>query len=111
MRSRYTAFVVGNPEYLYKTTHPDNEQVKEFPKEQYLQETLLYCRQVEFLGLTVKQVWPADDQGIARVMFNARYRLTGEEDQFTELSQFVQLDGRWVYLAGVEDPPEAPEQA
>ncbi|HWI66219.1 MAG TPA: YchJ family metal-binding protein [Symbiobacteriaceae bacterium] len=103
MRSRYTAYVTGNTAHLFRTTHPDNDQVQGTDPEQFHRETLQFCKAVEFTGLTVSQVWPEDEQGVARVRFTAAYRGAAKEEAFTELSDFVRLDGRWVYLHGKEE--------
>ncbi len=101
MRSRYTAYVTGAVDYLYRTTHPDNPAVKGVDPARFARETLAYCRQAEFTRLTVRQNWPPDGAGVARVLFTAHYRTGGEADAFTELSDFVQDDqGRWLYHSG-----------
>lgn len=103
IRSRYTAYAIGNVEYLYKTTHPTNEAVAGKSPEAYKQETLAYCQKVDFTGLTVLESSPADEQGISRGVLTAKFKVTGQpEDAFTERSEFVELDGRLVYLRGTE---------
>jgi SEC-C motif-containing protein len=101
MRSRYSAYVTGNVVHLWRTTHPANEAVQGLSPEAFNRRTLAYCRQVEFLGLTVHQTWPPDAQGVARVSFTARYRSGGREGAFGEVSEFVRLEPGWVYLRGV----------
>lgn len=103
MRSRYTAFVAGNAAYLYRTTHPEHESVKGIERDAFIQDTVDYCRTVDFTGLEVLQVLPPDEQGVARVKFRAGYRVGGVEDAIEELSEFVQVDGRWVYLSGDQE--------
>jgi SEC-C motif-containing protein len=105
MRSRYTAYVVGNAAYLYETTHPDNEAVKGVDRDQFIRETQAYCKIMDFTGLTVHQTWPEDEKGIARVEFTAHFEAQGQQDSFKELSDFVRLNGRWIYLSGYS--PEA----
>lgn len=101
MRSRFTAYVTGNAAYVYDTTHPENEAIKETSREQFLLETKEYCRRVEFTGLTVHEATGPDEQGVAHVKFTARYQAAGKEDSFSEDSTFVRLNGRWVYRDGV----------
>jgi len=106
MRSRYTAYVVGNTTHLYRTTHPDNDQVKGIPKEQFDRETLHFSKAVDFTKLSIKQVFPEDEQGVARVLFTTEYTAGDKQETFTELSDFVRLDGRWIYLNGKESAHE-----
>lgn len=103
MRSRYTGFVTGAVEHLWRTSHPGNEQLQGIDFERFKQETLNYCRQVDFAGLTIHQTWPEDEQGVAKVKFTAAYTLNGKADSMTELSSFVRHNGNWVYLKGDEE--------
>lgn len=100
MRSRYTAYAVGNAAHLFRTAHPEHESVKGLNPARFTRETLEYCRRMEFTGLIVHEAQPEDDAGVARVRFTARYRAGGKEDSFTELSDFVRHEGRWVYRSG-----------
>jgi SEC-C motif-containing protein len=102
MRSRYTAYVVGHAQHLYRTTHPDHESVRDVPRERYIRETEEYCKQIEFVGLTIHATWEPDEDGIAQVEFTADYILDGEASSFSERSSFVQVADRWVYLNGRE---------
>lgn len=103
IRSRYTAYAIGDVNYLYRTTHPENEALVGKTEEEYKRETLLYCQRVDFIGLMIHHTEPEDDQGIARGTLTAWYRIVGQpEDSFTERSEFVRADGRLVYLSGTE---------
>ena len=92
MRSRYTAFVLGNTEYLLATWHPDTRPGHLDPQE---------FGQRRWLGLKVKAVSrgaAADDYG--EVEFVARWKVAGRAQRLHERSRFVRIDGRWVYLDG-----------
>lgn len=103
IRSRYSAYVVGNVDYLYRTTHPSNEALDGKTAEAYKNETLLYCQKVDFTGLTIHNIEPEDEKGIARGTLTAQYKVAGqEEDSFTERSEFIRVDGRLLYLNGTE---------
>lgn len=102
MRSRYTAYVVGAVDHLYRTAHPTSDQIAGVDPEQFKKETGAYCQALTFTGLTIHQTWPADEQGVARVKFTAAYTLQNEPGAMTELSEFVRLNDRWVYLRGEE---------
>lgn len=102
MRSRFSGYVVGDAQHLYRTTHPDNPAVKEVPRERYVEETIDYCKEVEFVKLTIQGTWEPDEDGVAMVEFTAEYIVDGGAGAFTERSNFVQLADRWVYHSGRE---------
>ncbi|MEE9963456.1 MAG: YchJ family protein [Propionicimonas sp.] len=86
MRSRYSAFALGDAAYLEETWHPDTR-----PRTVELGDGL------EWLSLQI--VYAGDDE----VEFVARFRGPGGRGFVRERSKFVQYDGRWVYLAPAED--------
>ena len=88
MRSRYTAFVLEDAEYLKATWH-----VSERP------EQLDFDPASKWLGLTVKDAKSTGDDK-AEVEFVARYRVGGRAVRLHERSRFVREDGRWYYVDG-----------
>lgn len=87
MRSRYTAFVLGDSEYLLSTWHPDTR-----PKELGLDGS------PDWVSL---QVLSANDRGdLGQVHFRAVYLLAPGWGYLEEESDFRKLDERWFYLAG-----------
>ncbi|HPF72595.1 MAG: YchJ family metal-binding protein [Lysobacteraceae bacterium] len=88
MRSRYSAYVLGNAEYLMTTWHPSTR-----PESLDVDEPGL-----KWLGLDVKPHWN-DGPDRAGVEFVARYRVGGgKAGRLHERSRFVREDGRWFYL-------------
>ena len=89
MRSRYTAFVLGRPEYLIATWHPSHRQAD-----------LQLDPGIKWLGLEVR--WQKQqDATHAEVEFVARQRdRSGRAVRLHELSRFVLEDGRWFYVDG-----------
>ncbi|NKX88390.1 YchJ family protein [Nocardia coubleae] len=91
MRSRYTAYVVGDTDYLLRSWHPDTR-----PKDLELDPDQRWL----FLEIVrTERGGPFDDNGT--VEFIAHYRLDGTRDSMHEVSTFVRVDGAWVYLDGV----------
>ena len=90
MRSRYTAYVLGDRAYLAQTWHPD-----------HFDPALSIEPDTKWLGLDVKQ-HAQQDADHATVEFVARYRLGGRGHRLHELSRFVREGGRWLYLDGVD---------
>lgn len=90
MRSRYSAFVEGDEDYLLATWHPDTRpsRVRLDPAQRWL-------------GLSIKSTesgQEADDTGT--VEFVARYKVQGRGHRLHEVSRFEKIDGRWYYLKG-----------
>ncbi len=93
MRSRYSAFVLGDADYLRATWHPDTR-----PAELGLDAP--GAPRTAWLGLSVKQ-HRATGPDTAEVEFVARYRVGGGSAvRLHESSRFACLDGRWLYVDG-----------
>lgn len=91
MRSRYSAFAVGDPAYLLATWHPSTR-----PR------TLDLDPAVRWTGLDVL----AGSGGTllaaeGTVEFRAHHLVDGSAGVQHERSRFVREDGRWRYLDGV----------
>ena len=88
MRSRYSAFVLEDADYLLATWHPAHR-----PPE------LTFEPGLKWLGLEVKDHRVVDATH-AEVEFVARSRQAGRAHRLHERSRFVCEDGRWFYLDG-----------
>ena len=88
MRSRYSAFVREQADYLLATWHPSTRPA-----------SLDFDAGAKWLGLEVRQhqVTGADT---AEVAFVARYRVQGQAVRLHERSRFVCEAGRWFYVDG-----------
>ncbi len=90
MRSRYSAFAVGDPAYLLATWHPSTRPP-----------TLELDPSVRWTDL---DVLATTDGGLlahdGTVEFRAWYRHGGETGSQHEKSRFVREDGTWRYLDG-----------
>lgn len=90
MRSRYSAFVTMNVDYLLASWHPQTRpsRVRLDPGQRWL-------------GLQIKAVTaggPGDSVGT--VEFVARYKIAGSGHRLHELSRFQRIGERWFYLDG-----------
>ena len=87
MRSRYSAYVLGQINYLLATWHPSSAPgALELPP-------------IKWLGLDVRHTEMEGDAGI--VEFVARHRdSSGRAQRLHETSRFVRQDGRWFYIDG-----------
>lgn len=90
MRSRYSAFVVLDPEYLLQTWH-----VSARPDAMDLDADMEW-RRLDILSTTGGG--PLDTAGT--VEFAAHYRADGERGVQRELSRFVRENKRWYYVDG-----------
>lgn len=90
MRSRYSAYVLGQETYLHDTWHPATRPVSL---------GLDASPRPQWLGLTVKSHLPLDERH-ATVEFVARYKLNGRAFRLHETSRFERVEGRWVYVDG-----------
>ncbi|MDQ2994588.1 MAG: YchJ family protein [Pseudomonadota bacterium] len=91
MRSRYSAFAIGNLTYLQQTMAG---RAKEHAPEN-LDDTV-------WLGLDVQQSY-ADKSNPNRafVEFRALYNHEGKVGILYELSEFMRIDGHWYYVDGI----------
>lgn len=90
MRSRYSAFVLLNRQYLLRTWHPDTA-----PAALDLDPELQW-RRLDIISTT--RGGPLDTVG--SVEFKAWFRQAGDRGIHHEVSRFVREDGRWFYLDG-----------
>ncbi|PWF43378.1 YchJ family protein [Massilia glaciei] len=103
MRSRYTAYTLGDEDYLRATWHPST-----CPPPPIIDR----AEAVKWLGLEVesalrlrqRKVNLPDSPGRDSVEFVARYKINGRAHRLHELSLFVRegegARARWLYLEG-----------
>jgi SEC-C motif domain protein len=98
MRSRFSAFAIGNVEYLLFTRH---SSTKMFDSRDDLQKSL---ESTEWCSLQVLSANQTDQTG--EVEFVAFYREANNGyGQIHERSQFKQEGDQWFYVDGVHLPP------
>ncbi|MFQ4149092.1 YchJ family metal-binding protein [Arthrobacter sp. LAPM80] len=95
MRSRFTAFALGDAAYLLATWHPETRPgaLELDPDQQWFM--------LEILGTKDGGVF--DTEGI--VSFRAHYRSAANRklrDALTETSSFVRQGRQWLYVAALE---------
>ena len=93
MRSRYSAFAVGDAGYLLRSWHSRTRPAR-----------LRLDPDTRWTGLEILET---DRGGLfdtaGTVAFRARYREAGRAGSLTERSRFVREGGRWVYLDAQPD--------
>lgn len=92
MRSRYTAYVLRDEDYLRRTWHPSTRPARlDLENDDALWESLTVVR--------CRQGSGTDREG--EVEFTARYRHRGRLHRLHEVSRFVRENGVWYYLDGI----------
>lgn len=91
MRSRYTAFAVGDADHLLRSWHPSTR-----PRRVDLDPDVRWLR----LMIVAKDAGgPFDAEGT--VTFEAIHRDAGARGVLRERSRFVREDGHWYYVDGI----------
>lgn len=106
MRSRYTAFVRGDLDYLDRTLAP--EKRADVDRRQVERS----ARDAQAAGLDVRAIeggGPDDQDGT--VEYLARFRIRDQNHVHHELATFRREDGAWVYVDGKMNPNSGPRQA
>jgi SEC-C motif-containing protein len=99
MRSRYSAFAMGNGEYILATQAPT-------VRSQSAADLSAWARGLKWLGLRVLRVErgsPTDARGT--VEFEARFEDGGQVVTQREVSRFDKVEGRWRYIGGRQVKP------
>jgi SEC-C motif-containing protein len=86
MRSRYSAYTLGNPAYLQRTWHPTTR-----PKE-------IIQQPCKWVGLSI--ISYHQEELCATVEFVARFKVNGRAEKLHETSRFVFENKQWFYVDG-----------
>ena len=100
MRSRYSAYVKTQIDYIYETTHAD--QRSKFNR----QESLAWSRNTEWQSLEILRTENGgenDESGV--VEFIARYREKDKAVKHHEVADFARVEGRWYFVDGHAPKP------
>lgn len=92
MRSRYSAFSLGNEAYLLESWHPSTRPTNLSLSQQ---------GPLKWIGLKILSTHlggKKDNEGT--VEFIARYKVNGKAERLHEVSRFRRESDRWYYLDG-----------
>ena len=92
MRSRYSAYVLGDEAYLLRSWH-----VSTCPAQLGLQKETVDWLKLEVLAKN--DGGPLDEHGT--VEFIASYRIENKKQRIHEVSRFVKQNNQWFYVDGV----------
>lgn len=90
MRSRYSAYAVGDLNYVFRTWHPRTRPDDVLPS------TGVTWRGLEIIDAV--DGGPEDDEGV--VEFIAHFETDAGQDALHERSRFARRANRWMYLDG-----------
>ncbi|WP_461208710.1 YchJ family protein [Desulfocurvus sp. DL9XJH121] len=95
MRSRYSAYALGNIDYVESTLAPAQRRKFDYEGAKHWSESATWQ------GLTVHETQDggeADETGV--VEFTAAFELSGTAQEHHEVAKFSRQDGAWVYAGG-----------
>jgi SEC-C motif-containing protein len=95
MRSRYSAFHVGELDYIYNTHHHSTRN------ELDMESVKTWALESDWLGLEIlgtEKGQASDSEG--KVEFNCLFNFQGKNQSHHELSTFKKEDGKWYFVDG-----------
>lgn len=96
MRSRYSAYVMQEADYLVETTHPDK-------RSKNLKEEILHSFQSTiYTNLTIHSTFQGGpDDKTGKVLFEAAFSTGGQKHTHKEHSRFKRFKTKWCYYDGI----------
>ncbi|MDM8529423.1 YchJ family metal-binding protein [Anaerolineales bacterium HSG24] len=112
MRSRYTAYIIGDMNYIIETTHP-NGPLYRSDRVAWLTELRFFCQRTQFVRLDIldvtEEATAEDNSGQAWVTFRATLTQQKQDASFTERSLFKRHHNMWKYFSGEHLEDGVPE--
>jgi SEC-C motif-containing protein len=99
VRARYSAFALGEIEFLFRTLDVDHADRVKHTREQVLAALRAASASFKYMGLEIRGSEPEED-GVARVTYRARIFRKGTDVSFVERAEFRRDAEGWRYLAG-----------
>ncbi len=93
MKSRYSAYALGQSRYIIATTHPDNPDYTE-DTATWIAGIEAFSEQTEFRRLEILEFADGDEEAFVT------FRATFGDGSMVERSRFVREEGRWFYYSG-----------
>lgn len=97
MKSRFTAFAVGNIDYIINTTHENNIEYSR-DKSKWRDDIQDVVNSTDFNSLEIVEFIDGEEE--AYVTFKLGLKQKGLDTSFTEKSKFLKIDGKWLYRSG-----------
>lgn len=97
MKARFSAYVIGDAEFIMRTTHPQNEQFRTSPK-QWRSEILYFSKVTQLEELKILKFEEDEHNGF--VEFNLIFIQDNVASRLHEKSYFVKSNEEWLYIKG-----------
>jgi len=97
MKSRYSAYAVGNSKYIMNTTHVLNSEYSQ-DKKTWEENIQNFMKDSTFNSLEILEF--LDGLPEAYVTFKANIDINGVDSTFTEKSKFIKENEKWLYVNG-----------
>jgi len=94
MKSRYSAYVVKDVKYIINTTDVNNPDFT-LDTIAWANDLEEFCNNSDFKGLKILEFIDGDE--IAYVKFYVNLYINNQDHSFTEKSEFVKVNNRWLY--------------
>jgi SEC-C motif-containing protein len=95
MRSRYTAFAVGEMDYIFKTHHESTR------KDLDMEGVKSWATNSEWLGLEIRETEKGTEKDTeGKVEFKCKFLFNGSEQSHHELSTFKKEGKEWFFVDG-----------
>ncbi len=106
MRSRFSAYALGDWPYLWRTLHRSHVDRRGHGFSSWAEHVAAGSAALQFRKLLVIATAPVDHEGFAHVLFHADIREGKTSRSFAEHSRFAHDGDGWRYVDGVmlEDP-------
>ena len=108
LRTRFSAFALGEWAYLGATVHPDHPDYG-VPTEELTDALRGTTESQRFMGLELHDARVGEDK--AQLLYTVRVFVRGKDRSFTELGDFARAEGAWRYVAGSTFRPEEAPRA
>jgi SEC-C motif domain protein len=103
VRTRFSAFALGEVEYLWRTLDARHE-LRSQERDAVLRSLRTSSRSARYRSLEIHESKIDGDR--ASVLFTARIFVQGRDRSFVELAFFARSGGAWRYLDGITLPPD-----
>ena len=97
MKARFSAYAIGDAEFIIKTTHPQNEQFRASTK-QWKSEILYFSKITQLEELKILKFEEGEHNGF--VEFNLIFIQNNIASRLHEKSYFLKSGDEWLYSKG-----------
>tara|TARA_B100001063_G_scaffold62509_1_gene56579 strand:+ start:4798 stop:5211 length:414 start_codon:yes stop_codon:yes gene_type:complete len=97
MRSRFTAYILNDANYIIKTTHSDNQDYT-LNIDSWKKDIINFSDYTDFIKLEIYE--SIEDKKESFVKFRATLQQDNLDASFTENSRFLKVNNKWFYVDG-----------